>query len=166
MTMPLTRQSLSADRRFGAPVALAMAALAMALAAAPASAVLYKWTDANGRVSYSDQPPPGNVKAEIVNGAPAASNPDAVRELAAQDQDLKKVQAQRADAQKKADRTRAETALQEQACVEARGRVRIYESDQLISRINEKGEQVFLDESMKNREKEKLEGQIRERCPG
>ena len=38
--------------------------------------------------------------------------------------------------------TRAETALQDQACVEARGRVRLYESDQVISRINEKGEQV------------------------
>jgi hypothetical protein len=164
--MPWTRLDFPAERRLGAPIALAMLALGVALSASPASAVLYKWTDANGRVSYSDQPPPGNVKAEIVNGAPAASNPEAVRELATQDQDLKKLQAQRADAQKKADRTRAETALQEQACVEARGRVRLYESDQVISRINEKGEQVFLDDTMKNREKEKLEAQIRERCPG
>ena len=47
--------------------AASCAALALAIArglAAPASAALYKWTDANGRVVYSDQPPPGNVKIE------------------------------------------------------------------------------------------------------
>ena len=143
-----------------------MVALGVALSASPASAVLYKWTDANGRVSYSDQPPPGNIKAEIVSGAPLASNPDAIKELGAQELEMKKAQAQRADTQKKVDRSRAEAALQEQFCVEARGRLRIYESDQIIARINEKGEQIFLDEVQKSREREKLEGQIRERCAG
>ena len=51
-------------------------ALALALLgglALPARvAALYKWIDANGRVVYSDQPPPGNVKAEIVAGRAAA----------------------------------------------------------------------------------------------
>ncbi len=33
-------------------------------------AAMYKWTDANGRVIYSDQPPPGNVKVETINAPP------------------------------------------------------------------------------------------------
>ena len=37
----------------------------------PAAAALYKWTDANGRVVYSDQPPTPSVKAETLN-APRA----------------------------------------------------------------------------------------------
>ena len=70
---------------------LAAFAAGMMLAAGPAGAVLYKWVDASGRVSYSDQPPPVNVKAEIVGAAapvPAAgtaSAPDAVREMANQE---------------------------------------------------------------------------------
>ena len=46
------------------PAAYAIAATALLLAAVPAAAALYKWIDANGRVIYSDQPPPANVKAE------------------------------------------------------------------------------------------------------
>ena len=50
------------------------AALALCLAASPivASAALYKWTDANGRVVYSDQPPIGDIKTEIIAGRAAA----------------------------------------------------------------------------------------------
>ena len=35
-------------------------------------AATYKWTDANGRVIYSDQPPSGNVKVEADRRAAAA----------------------------------------------------------------------------------------------
>ena len=38
-------------------------------------AALYKWTDANGRVVYSDQPPAGDVKVDTVAGPPPPANP-------------------------------------------------------------------------------------------
>jgi hypothetical protein len=60
------------------------------------SAALYKWTDANGRVIYSDQPPIGNVKVETINAAAASANPNAVKELAAKDAELKKAKQARA----------------------------------------------------------------------
>ena len=41
--------------------ALALATLALALALAGAQAV-YRWVDKNGKVHYSDQPPPEEVK--------------------------------------------------------------------------------------------------------
>lgn len=42
---------------------LVLAALCMALASAPLSAAqLYQWKDAQGRMQYSDQPPPTGVK--------------------------------------------------------------------------------------------------------
>ena len=147
---------------------MALAVLAGALIALPAEAVLYKWVDANGRVSYSDQPPPANVKAEIVSGAAvlSASAPDAVRDMASQELELKKRQAQRADEQKKVEKVRADTALQQQACIELRGKLKIYESDQPIVRINEVGEQVFMDDTMRTRERERMEGTLRERCAG
>jgi hypothetical protein len=138
----------------------------MLVTAGPAGAVLYKWIDANGRVSYSDQPPPANVKAEIVSGAPVASAPEAVRDMANQELDFKKRQTQRADEQKKADKLRADAALREQACVELRNRMKVFESDAPILRLNEKGEQVYLDDTMRNQERERLQATMRERCAG
>jgi hypothetical protein len=46
--------------------------------ALPVSAQLYKWVDSDGRVQYSDKPPPSNIKAEKLSAparpsAPAAS---------------------------------------------------------------------------------------------
>jgi type IV secretory pathway VirB10-like protein len=163
--MPMARQSLFAT--------LAACAAGVLLAAGPAAAVLYKWIDANGRVSYSDQPPPGNVKAEIVGGAPppptaaTATAPDAVREMANQELELKKRQAQRVADQKKAEKLRADAAAQQQACTQARAEIKIYEADELvITRINEKGEPVYLDETMRAKERERLGAQIRQHCAG
>jgi hypothetical protein len=55
--------------------------LALFLAALPASAVMYKWVDQDGKVHYSDQPPPsGAKKSGVMNapspGSPAGSKPD------------------------------------------------------------------------------------------
>jgi uncharacterized protein (TIGR03067 family) len=47
-------------------------ALALGVAAVGASAQVYKSTDANGRVQYSDKPPPGAVRV-----APSGSSVDA-----------------------------------------------------------------------------------------
>jgi hypothetical protein len=164
----MTRHSQSAPGSRGARVALAVLAAATLALSAPAGAVLYKWIDANGRVSYSDQPPPANVKAEIVNGGSlaAASAPDAVRDMAGQEMDLKKREKQRVEDQKKAEKARADAVAQEQACSELRARIRLYESDQNIARVNEKGETVYLDDTMKNLERERLVTTMRERCPG
>ena len=63
---------------------------AVLLAATPAMGALYKWTDASGRVIYSDQPPPGNVKVETINAPPPPANPNAVKDLANKEVELQK----------------------------------------------------------------------------
>ena len=45
------------------PLLLAACLLAVTLASS-AAAALYKWTDAQGRTVYSDQPPSTSVKSE------------------------------------------------------------------------------------------------------
>src|SRR5450759_1025673 len=54
-------------------------ALGLALCVAlPASAQMYKWLDSNGKVQYSDKPPPSNIKTEkLREPARAASTPAA-----------------------------------------------------------------------------------------
>lgn len=166
-TTPMPRPTVPTGRHCSLHVVLAALAAGIMLASGPATAVLYKWVDANGRVSYSDQPPPGNVKAEVVGGAPPPSAPDAIRTMANQEMDQKKRQAQRADDQKKAEKMRADAALQKQACTEAQARIKIYEADQLLlMRVNEKGEPVYMDDATRVKERERLDAQIRERCAG
>ena len=87
---------------------LALALLGSLALSGVASSATYKWVDANGRVVYSDQPPPGNVKAEIVQGAPPPANPNAVKELAAKEAEFKKRQIDAVDNAKKVDAQRAE----------------------------------------------------------
>ncbi len=144
--------------------ALALAAATLLLATVPATAALYKWVDANGRVTYSDQPPPGNVKAETVSAPATAANPEAVREMANQEAELKKRQVQRADEQKKAAQARVDETNRRQFCVDARSQIRLYESDLLLQRVNEKGEPVYMDDTLKRKERERLEGIVRDRC--
>ena len=46
----------------------------VALATTASHAILYKWTDENGRVAYGDQPPPG-AKPERLNTSIGPADP-------------------------------------------------------------------------------------------
>ena len=98
--------------------------LAVAVAAADVGSgnvgAVHKWTDASGRVIYSDQPPPGNVKVETINAPPPASNPNAVKELATKEADLKKKQL-RAEEETKTNKARVDANMRRQECQRARG---------------------------------------------
>src|SRR5512141_964010 len=51
-----------------------MVAISLALCVAlPVSAQMYKWVDSNGKVHYSDKPPPSNIKTEKLRAPPPAT---------------------------------------------------------------------------------------------
>lgn len=141
-----------------------MVTLAVAL---PAAAALYKWTDANGQVVYSDQPPPGSVKSEQLQGTPPAANPHAVREMANQEAELKKRQQERAKQGENDAKTRADTEKLAAACARAQGQARaLGASQQLVYRVNEKGERVALDDATRIKERQELERWMKaNNCP-
>mgnify|MGYP003694715613 CR=1 FL=1 len=70
-----------------------------------------RWTDANGRVIYSDQPPPGNVKVESINAPPPPANPNAVKDLANKEVELQKKKQVRAEDDTKANKARVDANL-------------------------------------------------------
>ena len=138
--------------------------LACAVIAAPVHAAVYKWTDANGRVVYSNVPPTGDMKVERVNTSPAA-NPDAAKQMASQEADLKKRQLDRVQEAEKADKARAETARRDETCGVARGSIKALQNEtQPIDRVNEKGERVRMDAAARARERERLEQIVRTEC--
>jgi len=147
------------------PALAALAAL-VAIAAPAAHATLYKWVDANGRTVYSDQVPPG-VKAEPVGAAPAPANPNAARDLANQDAELRKRQLDRAEDAKKAEKSRADNAKLGVLCQQARAQIVSLRADQMvIYRLNDKGERVVMDDAARRAEIGRVELMMRERnCP-
>jgi Skp family chaperone for outer membrane proteins len=144
-----------------------LAALVCAALASPVCAATYKWTDANGRVVYSDIPPQGNVKYETI-GAPApASNPNAVQDLAAKDLEMRKRQIDAADRDKKAQEKQAELIKKTEQCQRAESNIRQLSADQIaLVRYNEKGEAFVVDEATRRRERTEIEIWMRSNCAG
>ncbi|MFO1305297.1 MAG: DUF4124 domain-containing protein [Burkholderiales bacterium] len=142
-----------------------LVALAFALLIAPAGAITYKWTDANGRVVYSDMPPTGNVKYETIGAPPPPANPKAVQDLAAKDLELKKRQFDAAERDKKAEAERTEYIKKVEQCNRAESNVRqlAAETTALI-RYNEKGEPFVVDEATRRRDRAQVEAYIRQNC--
>jgi hypothetical protein len=146
---------------------LAACLAAACVAAAPASAALYKWTDAQGRVVYSDQPPPGNQRSEQLRGPPPPANPNAAKELAQREADYRKQQSDAAEAAAKAAKARENAGQIAENCTQVRNQLRQLSETQIaIYRYNEKGEREVMDEDARGRERAKLNTWLRDnKCP-
>ena len=150
-------------------------ALALALCAAlAASAQMYKWVDSDGRVQYSDKPPPSNIKTETLRtpgraaSAPAAGEgkgegkgeakgegkgvapKDAAKAgpktAVEQDQAFRKRQLDAAKAQKEETQKQADARDKAENCKRAKAGLANLQIGGRQVRIDEKGERVFLDD--------------------
>jgi hypothetical protein len=142
-------------------------ALGLLMAVAPAGAAMYKWLDANGRVVYSDQPPPANVKSEIVKEPPPRANPNAAKDLVNQETEIKLREKKQAEEAKNADKARADADRRREICAQALGQLKALQLESAnLYRFNDKGEKVFLDDAARRSETEQLQQVVRENCPG
>ena len=137
---------------------IALAACCLLTASGMAAATTYKWTDAQGRTVYSDQPPPSaNVKTEQLRPPPPPANPNTAKEFAAREAEDKKKQADAVQAAAKAEKARADDAKRADACAQAKGQlVQLSQSQVLIYRYNEKGEREAMDDAALARERARI----------
>lgn len=157
--------------------------------ATPAAAQ-YQWREANGRMVYSDLPPPPSVPpsailksphrpaaaasadapAERTEGAAAASAaaraPAAAKTTADREFDYRKRQLERAEADKKAAEQQARAQRAAAACEESKGEVRTLESGMRVASVNDRGERVVADDSDRNRRLESARQAVKEFCKG
>jgi hypothetical protein len=113
----------------------------------PAAAATYKWTDENGRVVYGDTPPAG-VKAERINIAVPPADPNAVRDMAAKDADIRRRQQERAEEAAKEEKTLANQNLLRRQCQQAAGRIKaMREGGANVYVFDDRGNKVLLDEA-------------------
>jgi len=148
------------------PLLLAACLLAVTLASS-AAAALYKWTDAQGRTVYSDQPPSTSVKSEQLRAPPPPANPNAAKELAQREAEYRKRQTEQTEAAAKSEKERADVAKRTEACAQAKGQLKqLGESQLAIYRYNEKGEREVMDDDARGRERAKINAFIRDnKCP-
>jgi len=131
-------------------------ALALCLFIPPAWADLYKWTDENGKVHYSDQPPPGDVKksesikqlksapaseAPAAGGANASAKPKTAADL---DMEFRKRRVEAAEAEAKVQKEAAAAEEKKRNCQRATAQVASLERGGRITRPGSNGEQTYM----------------------
>jgi hypothetical protein len=134
-------------------------AVAVVCAIVPwAHAQLYKWVDESGKVHYSDQPPPSNVKSTKTierPRAPAVTAPsgDAAQDaaktpntIADQEMEFRKRRVQAAEADAKRQQEAHAAAEKQRNCQQAKARVTSLERGGRISKQRSDGEQYFLED--------------------
>ena len=130
------------------------------LAATNAYCEVYKWVDPDGTVQYSDQPPSGATQEETLNirsgaaaglgtGAQKAPGPKTYIE---QDAEFRKRQVEAEEKRAKEQKALADAKERQQNCERAQASLRSLQSGVRATRINDKGEQEFLDDNMRQQE--------------
>jgi hypothetical protein len=173
------------------PLAVLLVALAGALVA-PSAAAQYQWRDDNGRMVFSDRPPPSTVPPGNVVRSPArppAARADAPRRADAEpaasaasdaagepasaagpasvaDRELasRKRAAERAEKDKRDAEQRATAERRDRFCEEARTALRTLESGMRVARVNAQGEREFLSEDERERRASELKRDVQQEC--
>ena len=138
-----------------------IAALALTLSA---QAQVYKWVDKDGKVIYSDKPPPTDKGKELkVPQAPAAADSQA-KSAVERDKALEKSRTEARDKAKAADEAAKRARTSGEGCERARETLRGLEQGGRFARTNEKGERVILDDEQLAAEKARAEKSVSDLC--
>ena len=140
-----------------------------ALLAAPASAQVYKCVDASGKTVYSQSPcPAGQSSKTISRSAPAdEAAPEAkpgAKPPANPEQEYRKRQAERADADKKAAEEEAKTKQRQEACSRAREALAQFDMGGRFAGVDAKGERYFYDDNRVAQEKARAQQLVSDNC--
>ncbi len=127
--------------------------LALCVLVLPAWADLYKWTDENGKVHYSDQPPTGDVRKEeslkqprsaAASEAPTAAAAGKPKTAAEQDMEFRKRRVEAAEAEAKAQKEAEAADEKKRNCQRATAQVASLERGGRLTRPGPNGEQNYM----------------------
>ncbi len=139
--------------------------LSVALASAATASEIYKWTDEDGNVHYTDKPVDGTF--EHLNIASRSTDNESVR---AQTQARLSRQNEAAEAAANApkgptaEELRAEAKERSDKCSMYQARLTRFTQSRRLYREDEDGERVYLDEADTQKTRDKTEQQVREYC--
>ena len=135
------------------------------LGSAPAVAQTYKWKDADGKIHYSDQPPPPNVKDMTVaprkQSAPAAppakgAAPAKAKTYVEQEAEFKKRQVEQAERDAAEKKLADEAADKKRNCDQVRGQLKSLQAGGRVTQTNANGEREYMSDAQIGQEVERL----------
>ena len=145
-------------------------AVAILLATATVAAQVYKWVDKDGKVQYSDTPPPASAtktEAKKIDTSPAAA---AVAAPAKSLQDrVKESDKRKADLAEKAKKTEADEKTAEinaTNCTNARSAVRELETGRPLVRTTEAGTREYLSDEARQADLTNARKSVADFCKG
>lgn len=142
--------------------------LLLVLVGANAYAGLNKWVDADGKVHYSDQPPPPNVKAQTLrvtsDAAAPASAPAAPKTIAEREADLKKARQAKEEADDKGAKEQARLDAEKEYCDAAQKNLLLLLEGTRMVDIDASGERSYLSDEQRRQRIEKVRQDIDTYC--
>lgn len=152
-----------------------------------AQAEIYKWKDKDGRVRYSDVPPPSNIKQESLYGKkiPKPTNQQPLAPVEGEtgnaiEKANEKASADKAPLSKEEATTKrakdaeqekleneakqAELEAKEQNCKSARANLQAYKQGGRIVKVNEQGEREYLSDADIGKARVEAEGEVEKFC--
>jgi len=150
--------------------------MALLVAGSALAQQLYRWVDKDGRVRYTDRPPPAGTKARTIatpSSAPAAPQdaaaakdgaPHGAPPPAQQEEAFRKRQLAPQKAAEKSALASQEEAAKRENCARAQEYLRTLESGQRVSRTNAQGEREYIDDAVRERELESARKAVTDWC--
>lgn len=146
------------------------------LVSANAFSELNKWVDANGRVHYSDVPPPPDANTKILRTTPgitgsrsadestASSAPAAPKTIAEREVELKKAQQAKKEAADKAAKKQAATEANKAYCAALQKNLRALQDGIRMVELDANGNQVFIEDEQRQQRIAKTQQDISANC--
>lgn len=132
--------------------------LAILLATATVAAQVYKWVDKDGKVQYTDTPPPPTAtraetkKVDAPSSGAAVTAPATAKPAPDRVKEFDKRRNEAAEKTKKDSEAQANAEIDAENCRDARTALIDLESGRPINRSNDKGERVFISDEQRQAE--------------
>lgn len=139
------------------------------LASTNTFAAVSKWVDAQGRVHYSDQPPPPATKSETLRSSSntqdsASSSVDATKTTAEKEADLKKTNAEKQAADDKAAQKKAAEDALKANCATAQQNVRTLQEGIRMVQVGPNGERSYMSDEQRQQNIARAQQDINTYC--
>lgn len=130
-----------------------------------AAAVVYKWVDENGNISYSETPPPNVPTQRLKTSPPPSVDPDqAMQALRDRAKAFNERQENRLKSSEELTEDKQKKQKKEQNCVQLKKNLDVLTAHSRIQKQNEKGEYVSLDDEQRLNTIEETKKRIKEEC--
>jgi Domain of unknown function (DUF4124) len=113
-----------------------------------AHAELYKWTDGQGKVHYSDQPPTANAQTiKAHQSGQAETTTQAKQSLNDQDQAYQKRREEAEQARVKSEKEAEQARIQRENCAKARNNLNTLQNTPRVYTTNAAGQRTYMDDA-------------------